>query len=238
VDDINDITALKSLKYQEDFFNFLNELPHFEFNNKAHFFRDKEGFSEIFENNAKNYDKLLKYVFTLKPISLELTKEVVKNRFDISNYILNVCNELSDIILKINKSKKKRDVINKLKQNLEENKKCEYKQIKVSKSYQIPYEEKYKENLSKGWYVLYCNNCNKICHSNCKGPNEGYLSNEYGCHVMSTLSSKCSYCNCHCQKHKFHDFIEKNRIVYRSEIYEIIEYNPKSISSEKEQKKR
>ena len=134
MDDINDITALKSLKYQEDFFNFLNELPHFEFDNKAHFFRDKEGFSEIFENNAENYDKLLKYVFTLKPISLESTKEVVKNRFDISNYILNVCNELSDIILKINISQKKRDVINKLKQNLEENKKCEYKQIKVSKS--------------------------------------------------------------------------------------------------------
>ena len=238
--DYNDLPTLNYLKNEKHFFKFLgdiNELSHFEFNNRAYFSYNKEEFSNIFEKNTKNYNKLLKYVFTLKQISLKSSQEVVKNRFNFANYILNVCNELLDIIVKINISIKKRDGINKLIQNVEENKKCEYKQIKVSKSYQVPYEEIYKENLSHGWYALYCNNCNKICHRDCKGVNEGNHSNENGCHVMDILNDKCSYCNCHYQKHKFHDYIEKKRIVYRSEIYEAIEYDPKSISSEKEKEK-
>jgi hypothetical protein len=237
VSDYNDLPTLNYLKNEKHFFKFLddiNELSHFEFNNRAYFSYNKEEFSNIFEKNTKNYNKLLKYVFTLKQISLKSSQEVVKNRFNFANYILNVCNELLDIIVKINISIKKRDGINKLIQNLEENKKCDYKQIKVSKSYQVPYEEIYKENLSHGWYALYCNNCNKICHRDCKGVNEGNHSNENGCLVMDILNDKCSYCNCHYQKHKFHDYIEKKRIVYRSEIYEAIEYDPKSISSEKE----
>ena len=90
-----------------------------------------------------------KHVFILKHISLEPSKQVIKNRFDISNYILNVCRELSDIIVTLNVSIQKRDECDKIKKNLEALKGCEYKKIIVKKPKQVPYEETYKENLIK-----------------------------------------------------------------------------------------
>jgi hypothetical protein len=153
IDDFNDFTALRTLIDEKSpFINILgniNELTYFEFINKAYFSNDKEAFSKIFENYAKNYGKLLKYVFILKQISLESSKQVIKNRFDISNYILNVCRELSDIIITQNVSIQKRDECDKIKKNLEALKGCKYKKITVKKPNQVPYEETYKENLIK-----------------------------------------------------------------------------------------
>lgn len=115
VDDFNDISTLKMLNYEKIYFNLLgniNELPHFEFNNRAYFSSDKE-YSEIFENNSKNFSKLLNHILTLKPISLELSKKVNKNRYEISNLIVNMRNLLFDVINRL----KIKDGINLLKEN-------------------------------------------------------------------------------------------------------------------------
>ena len=44
----------------------------------------------------------LKSAFTLKQISLISSKHVIGNRFDFSNFILNVYNELSNVIVTLN----------------------------------------------------------------------------------------------------------------------------------------
>lgn len=56
----------------------------------------------------------------------------------------------------------------------------------------VPYQEEYNHNLNSRWYVLYCCSCNRICHENCKGPNEGLHSDECSCNAIGIFSCKCS----------------------------------------------
>ena len=242
VDDPNNIEALRTLTDEKSpFLNILgnvNDLTHFEFNNQAYFTTNREMFEDIFENNAKSYGKLLKHVFNLNQISLESSKQVIKNRFDISNNIINVCNELVDVISKLNISIKNRQFKNELNHQMELNKKCDYKLMKVTKQHQVPYQEPYMENCSKGWYVLYCESCDKVCHRDCKGPKEGLHSTEYGCNAIGTLSCNCSYCKCHYSHHRFHDYIKKYRTLYKTENYIDEIPDPNSIATEKEKEKQ
>ena len=46
--------------------------------NKAYFTTDKDGFEKTYNNNAKSFDRLLKYVFSLPSISLESSKKLLK----------------------------------------------------------------------------------------------------------------------------------------------------------------
>ena len=241
VDDFNDFSALNTLADENSPFikilGNINELPHFEFNNKAYFTKDKEGFERTFDYNAKNFGKLLKYVFTLKQISLESSKEVIKKRFEISNKIINVCSELNEVIKDLTCSLKNRRAINDLKQKLELQKESPYKQKEVIKQRPENYIETYKDYLSDGWYVLYCCSCDKICHRNCKGSNEGLHSNEYGCYAIGTFSCKCSNCDCHYSKHSFRNYIMNTRNCTRMVDYKAYVDDPESVATEEEKKK-
>ena len=242
VDDFNDITAFKTLTdAKSPFYNILGnikDLPHFEFNNKAYFSTDIEKFSDTYDINTKNFGKLLKHVFQLKQISLESSRKVIKNKFYITNYINNICYELEDVIKKMSSSLKSRDDIKKLKNELELKKESPYRKIKVTKNRKEPYEDTYKDYCSSGWLVLYCIKCSKIFHRDCKGPNEGFHSNEYGCNAIGTFSCECSYCDCHYSKHSFHDYIEKTRSIYRDTLYDDWEDDPNSIANEEEKAKQ
>ena len=61
------------------------------------------------------------------------------------------------------------------------------------------------KNCSSGWYVLYCCSCNKLCHYNCKRPNEGWHSKEYGYNMIFTISGDYANCDCYCywDRHSF-----------------------------------
>lgn len=52
----------------------------FGFNNLAYFTSDKEMFEKAYQNNTKNFGRLLKHIFSLKRISLESTKKVIQHR--------------------------------------------------------------------------------------------------------------------------------------------------------------
>lgn len=242
VDDFNDIPALITLTDEKSpFINILgniNELPHFEFNNKAYFSKDKEGFEGIFNKNASNYGKLLKHVFSLSQISLESSKKVIKNRFDISNKIINVCNELTDVIEKLTASLKNRSFTNELRHKYELQRESPYRQIEVTRQVPEEYTESYKDFLSSGWYVLYCDYCEKICHRDCKGPKEGFHSNEYGCNAIGTFSCSCSNCDCHYSRHTFKNYIMRTRSRTRMKEQKFLEDDPNSIADEEEKKKK
>ena len=79
------------------------------------------------------------------------------------------------------------------------------------------------EPLSSGWYVLFCCTHDKICHRNCKGPNEGLHSSEYGCKKIGTFSRKCNNCDCHYSKHSFHNYVKEYKKVtkYREKEIEV-----------------
>lgn len=236
VDDFNDITAFKTLTDEHSpFFNILGnikDLPYFMFNNKAYFTKDIDNFSNIYDNNTINFGKLLKYIFKLSQISLESSKNVIKHRFEITNNITNVCNEIVDVIKDLTSSLKEKDFLNKLKFDLEKHKESPCAQKKVIKKREESYVETYKDMCSNGWFVLYCDDCKKVCHRDCKGPNEGLHSSEYGCNVIGTLSRSCSYCDCHYSKHTYHDYIEKTRNGTRIVDYETWEPDPNSVVDE------
>ena len=242
VDDFNDITAFRTLTDEKSpFFNILGnikDLPYFMFNNKAYFTKDIDNFSNIYDNNTMNFGRLLKHVFNLKKISLESSKKVIKNRFDITNKISNICHELADVIENLTVSLKNKQTISDLKKNLEINKESRYNQIKVIKQRDESYIETYKEYCSSGWYVLYCCTCGRVCHRDCRGPNEGLHSNEYGCNAIGTISRSCSYCRCHYCRHIFHDYIETKRNATRKVNYDAWEDDPASIATEEEKAKK
>jgi GTP-binding protein EngB required for normal cell division len=242
VDDFNDITAFRTLTDEKSpFFNILGnikDLPYFMFNNKAYFTKDIDNFSNIYDNNTMNFGKLLKHVFNLKKISLESSKKVIKNRFEITNNISNVCCELVEVIGKLTSSLKNRNILNNLKKDLEICKKSPYDKKKVIKQRDESYIETYTDYCSSGWYVLYCYHCERVCHRDCRGPNEGLHSNEYGCNAIGIFSCDCSYCGCHYSSHSFHDYIEKTRNAIRKVDYEAWEDDPASIANEEEKAKK
>ena len=55
----------------------IENLPYFAFNNKAYFSPDRKKYTETYENNTKNFGKLLQKIFELRRISLESSKEVI-----------------------------------------------------------------------------------------------------------------------------------------------------------------
>ena len=57
--------------------------------------------------------------------------------------------------------------------------------------------------VSSGYYVLYCDYDGIVCHRYCKGPKEGWNSDEYGCDVIYTFGGHCSNCGCNWSKHSF-----------------------------------
>ena len=242
VEDFNDIPTFNTLTdAKSPFFTILGDiknLPHFEFNNKAYFSTEIDKYTDAYDNNTKNFGKLLKYVFQLKKISLESSRQVIKNRFEITNYISNVCRDLSEVIKNLYISFKNRSYINELKTKLESKKESPYRQITVTKQREEQYMETYSDYCSDGWYVLYCRSCCKVCHNDCKGPNEGMHSSEYGCDAIGTLSRKCSYCKCHYEKHSFRNYVEKTRIATRIITYDDREDDPNSVLDEKEKAKQ
>jgi len=113
-----------------------------------------------------------------------------------------------------------------------------YNKKKVIKQREESYIEYYNDYCSSGWYVLYCCQCERVCHRDCRGPNEGLHSNEYGCDAIGTFSCKCSYCGCHYGKHSFHDYIEKSRNAKRKVDYDTWVDDPDSIAIEEEKAKK
>ena len=89
--DFQNIEGVKFLKYKTDIFKEtlgdIEQFPYFGFNNIAYFTSDMESVEEIYENNIKNFNALLKYIFRLKRISLESNKKIIDYRMIINSQI-------------------------------------------------------------------------------------------------------------------------------------------------------
>ena len=97
----------------------IENLPHFEFNNLAYLTNNISKFIFDFDECQTNFDKLLKYVSNLKPISLKGTVKVLEDRILISDYIKDFCEQITNVIQLIVILLKKRYYIENNKQRLE-----------------------------------------------------------------------------------------------------------------------
>ena len=205
--DINNIIALTTLKDESspfyDILGNIDNLNYFAFENEAYFSNNKQKYEDSYETNTKNFAGLLQCIFNLKPISLEASRKVINDRKQIKNKSINLCEQLKGILQTIDTSAKNQKETMKLYTKLNDYQKQDIPLIE--KEIEIPYYEEVtiEKSCSSGKYVLYCNYDDIVCHRYCKGPNEGFNSDEYGCSVIYTIGGHCSNCGCNWSKHKF-----------------------------------
>lgn len=238
-DNFKKIEAVNTLKDKNGpFYEILGDIekmPYFAFNNMAYFSSDRDEVEKIYENNTKNFGSLLKKIFSLKRISLESTKKVINNRMHIKNNITNLCDKLNNIMKVIDAATNNQMRLIELQKQLEKNAECEVGQI----AYIVdePYDEVIdkEEKCDSGWYVLFCNSCNKICHKTCKGPNEGWHSSEYGCNMITTIGGECTECHCSYSNHNFkNSYIKKETVTKTRPVQKYkIDENAKQTEEEK-----
>ena len=212
----------------------IKDLQYFIFNNMAYFTSEKKKFGYFYENNGKNFGKLLTHIFSLPKISLQSTKKVIQERTDITDNIINICHELGDVIKAMIASVKNRDNIEKYTTEMEkykENKNVLKQETRYRKEYRT---ETYKEYCDSGWYVLYCNTCNRVCHRNCKGSKEGFHSSTYGCDKIRTVRRNCVECGCHYEKHSFDGYIQTVRTFTIDVPYTVLIPDETKVADEKQ----
>ena len=240
-DNVQNLTAFKTLNDEKSpFRNILGpieNLPHFEFNNLAYLTNNINKAYE-FDKCRTNFDKLIKKAFDLKRFSLKDTAKVLEDRSIIAENIKAICSKMTEVIQTIAILMKKRDDKNEKKEKLKLLEKSENIIIDKPIIKEIPRIERYRDYLSTGWYVLYCNSCNRVCHSICKGPKEGWHSDEYGCKMITIIKGICKLCGCSYKQHSFHDYIEKTRTVYDQKLEIIKVEDPEKKASEEQKKKQ
>ena len=148
-DSFLDFPALKMLKDESSAFSKvlgnIDNLPYFSFNNRAYFTNDREYFYKVYENNTNSFSKFFEYISTLKNVSLENTKKVIKYRIKIIDGISQLCKNLKIANSHINSIFK-----------------CEKELLKKKKEYFI---------LNTGNNALLCKTHDKICTQNYQNEN-------------------------------------------------------------------
>jgi hypothetical protein len=209
----NNFVALDTLKNKDLQFHTImgniDQKPYFQFNKNAYFDTNIDIQKYNFKQNKKNFEKLVDQVFNTPKVSLESTKEVVRNQEIIEDKIIYIGKELNKISCDLEQSMKLKQETEKL---IMEQKTMRGSENVIEKKIvkkNISEYEWVDEPLSSGWYVLFCCTHDKICHRNCKGPKEGLHSSEYGCKKIGTFSRKCDNCDCHYSKHGFHNYVKE-----------------------------
>ena len=204
-DSFKDIKGINALKDRYGIFyevlGDIEQLPYFGFNNWAYFTNEKEFALKFYENNKNSFKNLIKYIVSLKSVSLESTRKVINLRMFIKN---NIC-QLYDITREINilTEAAARNKIRLTDLQNESNKYKENEVRKISYIVQEPYEEvMVKEiNIDSGRFVLYCNKCNKICLEKYKENKECLNYLEFGNSDLKNFGSECTECHCNNEKH-------------------------------------
>ena len=104
-DNVQNLTAFKTLNDEKsplrNILGPIENLPHFEFNNLAYLTSNISKFTFDYDKCRTNFDKLLKYVSNLKPISLKETVKVLEDRSIISEFIKVFFIDMTDVIQRI-----------------------------------------------------------------------------------------------------------------------------------------
>lgn len=239
-DSFEDFPAMTTLKDETSPFakilGDIEKLQYFAFNNKAYFSNDRKTFSTAYENNTKNFGKLLKYIFSLRRISLESTKKVIRNRTQIKCSISNLIQNLEDIKLYIISSLKNQQKLLLEKKDLEILQNAKYPLEKYFEEFRYYEIEEKEVSCSSGWYVLYCCYHGYVCQQNCRGSREGWNSNEYGCDMIKTFGGDCTHCGCNWRKHSFRSYYKVKQEVPRVKTIEKFRENPELKAQEEKDK--
>lgn len=144
---MQNLTAFKTLNDKEsplrNILGPIENLPHFEFNNLAYLTSNISKFTFDYDKCRTNFDKLLKYVSNLKPISLKETVKVLEDRSIISVFIKVIYIDMTDVIQRIAILMEKRKYFENGKKRLEGLKESDNIFVKKIVQEKVPIKEKY-----------------------------------------------------------------------------------------------
>ena len=200
------MTAITTLKDKSSPFyqimGDIEQIPHFFFNNIAYFSDERENYYNAFEQNTLSFSKFFNCIRILKRISLESTREVIRDRNQIRGSISNLTDRLNNIIKNTILSTQKQRHLSQKQKDMDAITPEDDVDI-IEKTYEYYELEEETVNCSNGWYVLYCDKHEYVCHKNCRGQYEGWHSSEYGCDMIYTIGGNCAYCGHHWEDHTF-----------------------------------
>ena len=168
----------------------------FKFNNSGLFVSSGDVFGRMYwEMGASNMQTLFTKLDHLKPRSLTLTKEVLKERQYLGITVKGVQKQVELGLFKVENLHKEQKILEQHEQEIEENKCFAFEEEMLKHK---------KVDLVKGTRALNCSECEFTCHDSCHVPFKGF---SYFCTVM-TWSGDCTACPGQCSSgcHSVDDF--------------------------------
>lgn len=177
----------------------------FKFNNSALFAKNEvdeddedENFDAMFwKMGFKSFQKFFTNFEQADSISLQLTKDVLKERQQLEATIQGLQPRINAGLSKLEEIRQEEKILEQRKAEIEANKDF---------TYQVPITKQRKISLSKGQYVTNCMACGCTCHFPCRIPNDG---EKYNCAAMRNQGSQnavCNVCGCDWYKHVNNDY--------------------------------
>ena len=163
----------------------------FRFNNSALYSdlkedKDDDNFNELFWNmGITSFKKFFKELDYVRPKSLSLTQEVLKERENLETNVQGLQDQVRMALMKITELEQEERVLEKYKADIEISKDFEY---------EIETPEINKTQLEPGTFVTNCINCNATCHFPCRIPKD---EDKIGCSAM--WNGTCTVCVGACQ---------------------------------------
>jgi hypothetical protein len=143
----------------------------------------------------KNFEKFFLDFDTKQPVSLQLTRDVLRERENLETTIEGLQKRIAAGLAKINELKQREQVLKNHEAEIERNKNFVYKVMKqMQRRVDISGQKK---------YVTNCIVCNFTCHDSCSYSNDG---DKYQCCAMDgkgQANARCTVCpgKCHWTKH-------------------------------------
>ncbi|XP_026057576.1 uncharacterized protein LOC113042778 [Carassius auratus] len=219
----NALTAVKAAEIQCAV-NKKNQPVFFLFNNcqsePADEEYDEESDEECEEENKKRLDqswnlsfkgmtKLFKFLDTINPKSLEMTRDVIEKRERLEANICNLESRVEEMELKQKELKQTQEALEKNKQDVMAKKNFEYE-------VEVPYKDIVNIDTSLASKALCCT----VCEENCHYPGCWWVTSISWCEVMK--NNYCTVCTnkCHYSKHVKHPKIYRIKTKKEKRTYE------------------
>lgn len=173
-------------------------------NNSALYAQNTDMFGEMFwKMGYESFTKFFSEIENVEPTSLQLTKEVLKERQRLETVIKGLQPQIQSGLSKIDEIQQERKTLEMRESEVLANKEFTYR-VNMTKQIKI--------DLECGEYVTNCLTCNCTCHFPCHIPND---ADKYRCWAMDSerMDSRCRICDGKCS------WKEHVNNPYRFELY-------------------
>ena len=182
----------------------------FKFNNSALFEKSENEFDKLFwKMGIKSFQVALNKLQVVEPKSLQLTREVLKEREHLEVLIQGLRQKIQIALGKISELQQEQEIMKQHAAAIKDNKDFTYTVKVVNMK---------KTELAHGVYVTNCLNCHTTCHYPCGIPRD---QDKQGCAAMGP-NGECERCkgNCIWRDHVNNGYMIEMEIVSKTRTYE------------------